>query len=508
MWRTTAEDIPVLAGDTIAIQREGRIHGLDARTGATRWVSPLDEPGVLLAADGFLLSSGPSTDENVRRFRITSIDARTGVDLWTIESGFPGDGPWRPHFSLIGVTTRHAVIILPALRTVRAFDLSDGGVSWETSLPGGCEAVTEPNRDVEEEDDRGSANRDVVIVLLRCAERLRLLGLAPNDGRIRWNAPVADRTVPALSFHSGVISLRSRHFITLVSSGGTVLYDRTSSRTCEAECRVEILGDAAFVSRRGGLEEETVVEMVDQRTGRTGWTRVFKNSHPDGLRVVGGRLYMERELPQPLVHRVLDLLDPVTGRSVLTTSDFQLEGMGKYVVAWYGDLFYAVPSEPDEKIVLTALRFTPIQKDRGWGARGGVPVTAWPDACSLLLDGPGTRIGRSAPAELNLPGTVACELRPASGSGATVKVSLVWVHPSPAQAKIAVDDKALLERPGWITSVADQAYFLNNAFSDAVLFRSGSVVVTVEALGDPAMTKQATLAAAETLRAGSREGRP
>ncbi|MER5321405.1 hypothetical protein [Streptosporangium roseum] len=503
VWRTPVDPETglLLTGDVAVVEQERRLLGLDARTGATRWVSSLEDPGSIWAGGRFVLSEKRGESQEETYSLLTVLDARSGVSLWTAVSGFPADGPWRPYFSLIGMTARHAIVSLPALRSIRAFDLADGGVAWETALPGGCEALPVPEESDDDPDVHGAADDQITVMLLRCGGRTHLLGLSSGDGGIRWDWPVTDRDVTDLSLQEGVTALETHHSLTLVSAEGTVLYDYAAADICVDYCRVEVLGDAVVVAR-GGDDTETMVEMTDRRTGRHVWTRVFEGSSGYGLQTPGDRLYMEYRLPPPLEHPVLDLLDPATGRTVLTTADPLGDDDGPAVTARHGSLFYTL-SQSGEKPVLTAFRLLPGPGDPGWAARGGVPASAWPDACALLPGGPGIRAGRPAPAGLSLPGSVTCELRPASsGPGPVVKVSILWVHPSVGAAKEATGNKGLREPSGWIASVADEALFLDETLTDAALIRAGTILVTVEALGDPALTRRSVTAVARNLREG------
>ncbi|OUC91695.1 PQQ-binding-like beta-propeller repeat protein [Streptosporangium minutum] len=506
VWQTPVDPGAALflLGDVAVVEQKRRLLGLDARTGATRWVSSLEDPGFLLADDRFILSEKQVEAQEETYSLLTVLDARTGVSLWTAVSGFPADGPWRPYFSLIGMTARHAIVTLPSLRSVRAFDLADGDVAWETALPGECEALPVPEKSDDDDSDVHEAVDDqVAVMLMRCGGRTHLLGLSSGDGGLRWDWPVTDRDVTDLSLQDGVTALQTPHSLTLVSAGGTVLYDRAAADICEGHCHVEVLGDAVVVARGGGSDTEIVVEMTDRRTGRHVWTRTFDGSSGYGLQTAGDRLYMEYRLPPPLEHLVLDLLDPETGRTVHTTADpVTDDDSGALVVDRYGSLFYAF-SGFDEKPVLTASRLLPGPGDPGWAARDGVPASAWPDACALLPGLPGIRAGRPAPAGLSLPGSVTCELRPASsGPGPVVKVSILWVYPSVGEAEEATENKGLREPSGWIASVADEALFLDDTLTDAALIRAGPILVTVEALGDPALTRRSVTAVAENLRTG------
>ncbi|ACZ85787.1 PQQ-binding-like beta-propeller repeat protein [Streptosporangium roseum] len=509
VWQTPVDPETglLLTGDVALVEQERRLLGLDARTGATRWVSSLEDPGLIWAGGRFVLSEKRVESQEETYSLLTVLDARSGVSLWTAVSGFPSDGPWRPYFSLIGMTARHALVSLPALRSIRALDLADGGVAWETALPGECKALPVPEESDDDPDVHEAADDQVAVMLMRCGGRTHLLGLASGDGELRWDWPVTDRDVTDLSLRDGVTALQTPHSLTLVSAEGTVLYDYAAADICEGRCHLKVLGDAVVVARGGGDDTEddtaTVVEMTDRRTGRHVWTRTFEGSSGYGLQTAGDRLYMEHRLPPPLEHLVLDLLDPATGRTVLTTADPMTDDDGATVVVdRYGSLFYAL-SGAGEKPVLTAFRLLPGPGDPSWAARGGVPVSAWPDACALLPGGPGIRAGRPAPAELSLPGSVTCELRPASsGPGPVVKVSILWVHPSVGEAREATGNKGLREPSGWIASVADEALFLDDTLTDAALIRAGPILVTVEALGDPALTRRSVTAVAENLRTG------
>ncbi|MFD8561804.1 PQQ-binding-like beta-propeller repeat protein [Streptosporangium canum] len=504
VWQTPVDPETglFLIGDVAVVEQKRRLTGLDARTGATRWVSSLESPGFMLADDHFILSEKRVETQEETHSLLTVLDARSGVSLWTAVSGFPADGPWRPYFSLIGMTAGHAIVTLPSLRRIRAFDLDDGDVAWETALPGECEALPVLEKSDDDSDVHEAADDQIAVMLMRCGGRTHLLGLASGDGGLRWDRPVTDRDVTGLSLQDGVTALQTPHSLTLVSAGGTVLYDYAAADVCEGNCRVEVLGDAVVVARGGGSDTEIVVEMTDRRTGRLVWTRTFDGSSGYGLQTAGDRLYMEYRLPPPLEHLVLDLLDPATGRTVRTTADPTTDDDGGTVVVdRYGRFFYAL-SGSDEKPVLTAFRLLPGPGDPGWAARDGVPASAWPDACALLPGGPGIRAGRPAPAGLSLPGSVTCELRPASGPGPVVKVSILWVHPSVEEAKDATTNKGLKEPSGWIASVADAARFLDDTLTDAALIRAGPILVTVEALGDPALTRRSVTAVAENLRTG------
>ncbi|MER5422842.1 hypothetical protein [Streptosporangium roseum] len=83
-----------------------------------------------------------------------------------------------------------------------------------------------------------------------------------------------------------------------------------------------------------------------------------------------------------------------------------------------------------------------------------------------------------------------------------VKVSILWVHPSVEEAKDATENKGLGEPSGWIASVSDEAFFLDETLTDAALIRAGTILVTVEALGDPVLTRRSVTAVARNLCEG------
>ncbi|MFI6450737.1 PQQ-binding-like beta-propeller repeat protein [Streptosporangium amethystogenes] len=413
--------------------------------------------GRYLAAETDIESGDPHNSGERRR--ITVLDALTGLPTWSVLSGYPGDGPARPFFYLMGAAAGKIIIELPALRVIRALDPRDGTAVWETDLPGDCVSAALPTVDPQADEtdlvrSYSLADRHLVVAIARCAgRRTSLTGIDPASGRIRWERRLSPSSLPELNLEAGVSFLTSPNAITVIDKSGLILADDLAYPFSSWALTAE----AVILSDNEGAGSKTGVRSISRSSGQTIWFRPGLSGKPGTARE---RIYLTSG-------DTLTVLDPASGRTLTTLS-----------------------APLTEKDIETALRSPP-----GWGARGGVPAADWPDACALLpaaelsaRSGTGAYLTTPipAPAELGLSTPLACDLTSRRG-GTPVAVTVFRVYTSDREAIAAMK---ILSGEETAPEVAEHATYFDS-YQDSVAIRQGRVIVTVEAFGDRALLRRA-----------------
>ncbi|WP_440097803.1 outer membrane protein assembly factor BamB family protein [Streptosporangium sp. H16] len=394
------------------------------------------------------------------RRRITVIDALTGLRTWSVLSGYAGDGPARPFFHLVGAAAGKVLVEVPALRTIRALDPRDGTVVWETALPGDCVSASLPRAGENVVRSYSLADERLAVAMGRCEDRhTTLTGLDPATGRVRWRHRLPPPGDPELVLDEGVSFVTFPGAITVVDGSGLVLADALVHYPPS-----RMVTDEAVILSGDGPGDLAGVRSISRSSGRVVWSRPEVSGE---VGVAAGKIYVRSGGVNPWLGDGLTVLEPADGRTLVTLS--------------------APLTEEDIEAALAA--------PPGWGERGGVPATAWPDPCALLP--PAELVSRAgtgryaatpipAPPEMRLTTPLSCELTPARG-GTPVTVTVVCAYASAGKAAKGMEE---LPSEGEAPDVAEHAGYFDAA-EDAVILREGRVIVTVEAFGDRALLRHA-----------------
>ncbi|MEV0974554.1 PQQ-binding-like beta-propeller repeat protein [Microtetraspora glauca] len=422
--------------------------------------------------------------------RITVLDTTTGVVRWTITSGRGEDEGGRSYFYALGAADGRVIVDLPALGVIHALDLADGALGWEARLPTGCrslgrdthmdghtEAWDGSSRSEDWDIPRELVTEDEVTLLVHCeGGRTRLLRFDARTGAPRGEIAVAPAGHPRLRVERGVTVIRADDSITLVDPLGRVIFDRVSGR---CGCDALVTPAAAFVVW-GSDEHASLLTVIRRDSGRAVATRAYRNAWISGFDERRGLVFVFRSWPYPLHQEVggfttFDVLEASTGRLVTVVSE---------------------PLTEDDAV-------RAIAEGGGWGARGGVPATAWPDPCALLP--PEALTARTGiayraipvpgPVELGLTTPVSCRFLPLRAGRLEVTVTVNWVYASEAAADETMSGLLQRSTPGG-PDLADRAYWVDD-LEDAVALRAGNTIVLVEALGE----RDTALRAAELVAA-------
>ncbi|MGW6503954.1 outer membrane protein assembly factor BamB family protein [Nonomuraea angiospora] len=381
--------------------RQGAVRIHDPRTGELRRTVPADPApaapvtGVWIAAGTLVVSRGTP---DVAAHALTGLDLATGATLWrrtiTVSTHRPptiGAGVYRG--PRIMVTERGIVVFgRPAEPfDLQALDLRTGATTARATYPRGCHL-------------RGAATARSVTLLSFCAgNQARLASMDPRTLR-----PSRARLLSSLASPP---------------AGGPPM-----TLTANADGFVHAsVGEEDFFYGPDGRPASTASEAV-RVTDPTRWSPpLFAGSYP--VAAGGGALSLDSGWPLPAY---LTSLDPATGR--LGALPLDLPAPSVSLVGAIRDLAFVYG---DGRLTAYKLGYG---LSRGSARFGGVPASAWPDACalltgrdlSLLADGYRPEPGQDDPA---LPKPARCDWIPPTDDGAVVSLSVEWVSPSSAAAR-------------------------------------------------------------------------
>ncbi|MGW4638864.1 outer membrane protein assembly factor BamB family protein [Sphaerisporangium sp. NPDC004334] len=484
---------PPASGVTVTV--DGEVAQGSDRRGRTLWRSAtagraLGSAQGALSYGRFLVQDAEDGESEYfdeapgRPRRVTALDAVTGSVRWTITSGRLEDGAGRPYFYLLGLADGRAVLDIPALGAVHALDLADGRLGWAARLPGGCRSLGTVEHPIDGE-PRGLVDERRVTILARCkGGHVRVLRFDARDGTLRGETEVRPAGEPTLTVTDGVAVVTTPHSIAIVTPGGRVVYDRSRAGCL---CDAVVLRGHGFVTA-DDQAGATDLEVIRLDTGAVVARRTYSQPEvtADGRR---GLVAVAGAVPHPLMIwaplRVVDVWDATTGLPLTTVS-------------------------PPLTLADTARA---VAIGGGWGARGGVPASAWPDPCALLTPGVLTErtgaayrpaVAGPAPAELGLATPVSCALTPLQAGRAQVVVSVSWVYGSEREARQAVASLGSTGRiaaPVRLAPVrgADEAVYFDDA-KDSIMMRTRSTLLLVEAYGESSTARHAAETAADALR--------
>jgi outer membrane protein assembly factor BamB len=170
VWTARLGDIsigatPVVVGNTVILASiDGTVASIDADTGRDQWRSNV----------GTTLSTGPGSDG-----KVVAVVTRTN-EVLALNSG---KEIWRAKLPAQSYTAPFVaggrVFVLSADRSVTAFDATTGRQLWSQQRPGEALVLKQPGTLL--------AVGDTLLAGLSG----RLVGLSPDNGSLRWEAPIA-----------------------------------------------------------------------------------------------------------------------------------------------------------------------------------------------------------------------------------------------------------------------------------------------------------------------------
>ncbi|MFB9251837.1 PQQ-binding-like beta-propeller repeat protein [Sphaerisporangium melleum] len=437
--------------------RQGAVQIRDPRTGALRRViaagpartTPIT--GVWIAPDTLVVSRGAP---NAAGQALDAHDLTTGATLWrrTIAVSGYGVGPADAGVyrgSRIMVTERGIVVFERPDEpfAIHALDLRTGATTARAMYQRGC-------------DLRGAATARSVVLLGQCAgNRLRLASMDPRTLRPGWTRPLSSFSAPP----GGDPAIR----VTADAAG----YVHAS------------VGDDDFFYRADGhLLSTDPPAVAAMNPGR--WSPpLFAASFSAAA---GRREALPRdEWPLPAY---LISLDSATGR--LGGLPLATPSHRTSLIGTTRDMAFVHSDVPGDGRI-TAYKL--IYGLSGGPARfGGVPASAWPDACALLTgrdlrvlaDGYRAAPGADHPAGTTLPEPVKCDWIPPEDDGAVVSLTVEWASSSSAGARrLFTDEVGAIKESNAVDLTTESPGFLSytvattNGFYGATIINVGPVIV-------------------------------
>ncbi|MFC4910511.1 PQQ-binding-like beta-propeller repeat protein [Actinomadura gamaensis] len=504
----------------------------DARTGARRWE---------YRRSGWSLLGWTATDARIVAFlqrdghpgehEFLGFDALSGGLLWRSSDDRP---------ATVSRATLHwpsgADTVLAASvdrRELSGRSTANGARRWKLKLPLGCRLYEDAPRP-------SDASPDLAALALDCAGPSHLLAVEPATGRVLWDRVLGADDAPEVSVRGHAVLVSDGTALRLYDNAGDQLVVWNDPDACGAGmCPSALSGDLLVVVRP--LDGGARTEAIDLRSGRVAWRR--GTPAYAALTEAGGRLYALRpRLADGLLPAGVDLITPSNGDTVTAPVPFAVDpdlvGVRPWMAAAGGMLYISVPEaapRPSGAARLVALRGAP--SGPGPAELDGVPVTAWPDACTLLKPADlvtarlPVRAGTPARAEVakvRLPKPVACAydvqdapipgpsakpsakpsrapsgpagaMRPAP-DGATVSVRWVAQNPDTAADLLASLQSTQAQARRRTDLTADDAYELGPS-AGTIALRVKRYIVVVDAARPPGAAAHLARSVAQNLRA-------
>ena len=282
-WRTTVDGAsgpidPAIDPDTVLVSARDRFVALDRASGEVRWVHPVDEEtsAVALAPT----PEGPIALVSTTEGLVTGVDAGTGAVRWMIRHPGKVAAPAAvdPVHGVAAITW-HSVEA-PRLRVL---DPSTGATRWEATIGVSSSApvVSDGLVVVGEGDRRWTA---------------RIVARDLSTGAERWSAPASasfePRLLPAAS--DGEVAV-SDHFGTVTLAGlddGSVRWQVALDEPM-LDTRVLLAADSVVLTTYGGE-----VVALDRRSGRV-VRQESPGGYPAAIDLAGGRILTALRLTEP-----------------------------------------------------------------------------------------------------------------------------------------------------------------------------------------------------------------
>ncbi|WP_330239707.1 outer membrane protein assembly factor BamB family protein [Streptomyces sp. NBC_00525] len=282
-----------LVGDTLVRSRYDKVTAFAADTGKARWeYTPPGRERVCAvsrnAVDSVvLIARGRSTPEGCTT--VAALDLTTGRERWHTARTAGG----RLTETLTGMVAAGGGLAvlrdadddwaidmrpgIPGAKALRAFDLRTGAKRWTAAVPEGC---------VPEQVEAGK--RQVVAVLACDRTELSLAAFAPDDGRLRWTAPLGSRAVPAPDGQLALVSAEPAMVRTAtreLAPGAFLAFDEAGKTTA----RIDFKGDygdlRAHVPALVSVRDGRLYVGAEGLSGRAHRGRVVAFDLKDGRRL-------------------------------------------------------------------------------------------------------------------------------------------------------------------------------------------------------------------------------
>lgn len=468
------------------------IRVLDAATGRTVHTFPMGMPysfpQVNVRFVGDLLAV---RTHELARERITVHDPVSGRTKWSRLLPF-ADVPISPYLQRSAQT--RSGIVWVAGDGLRGIDPETGRDLWTLPLPGDCPAYQ-------------LLTSEIPILLGSCPGTSVLRGIDPRAGRVTWTRAVPivnkDDVPTVLVSPSGLVEILEDDTFTAVDPQGHVaarLPDTWPHVAGPSAVRSGAL--TLLVHSEGGARVMTALH-----DGQPLWRRTLKPRGQPGT--------SEGVLPEAgylTAHHAVDLmgsdLDPqlievvslADGRRVVLALPFN--ALAGAIVGVTARDVLTYETHPG------GARLSAYTFHDGMGAPRlpAVPPERWPDACTLLPPGalPGYVPVPDTSEHLGLrwPRPNVCTFLPPDEAGAQVRVAITWVAETSADllrlagTKAAADPETVrLGEGAYLSSADDRDGRLTSAWA-----AGGRVLATVQAVGDPTLTRRAALLVASHLR--------
>ncbi|MEU4227193.1 PQQ-binding-like beta-propeller repeat protein [Nonomuraea sp. NPDC026600] len=458
-WSTPTGDdadrpLAAVSDQALAVAtRQGTVRVHDPRTGEILRNVPIDPrfpapiTGVWVTSGTLVVSKGVTDNPGQALY---GYDLATGAALWqrtiVVSTQEISEGVGTYHGPQVMVTRRGIVIVE---RTAEPFDLlsldpRSGRTQTRAAHPGHCDLV-------------GAATDQSLMFLSYCAgNRVQLASVDPRTLRPEWTRPMP-----------------STFSLLDVPEVGTP--PRLDVQAGPEGYVYAISGDEGFFFAPDGRRLSTVREAV-AATGPTRGSRpLFVGAYP----TIGefGELNLYESWPMPAY---LLSLDTGTGR------------IGGLPLALPSDTASLVGTIRDMAFVHHQGLITAYRLVHGLSTEralfGGVPVSAWPDACSLLTardlgvlaDGYRAVPTAKTLAGVTLPKPGACDWVPPTDDAPVLTLSVDWVSSSTTDARDLFTGAATYAKDTYGLDPFDES---SRHFSYAEFPASGALGVTVVNVG-------------------------
>ncbi|MFC5822883.1 hypothetical protein [Nonomuraea insulae] len=468
------------------------IRVLDAATGRAVRTFPIGVPYSFAQVDArFVGDLLAVRTRELAGERITVHDPVSGRTKWSRLLPL-ADVPISPYLQRSAQT--RSGIVWAAGDGLRGIDAETGRDLWTLPLPGDC-----PEYQL--------LTSEIPILLGRCPGTSALRGVDPRAGRVTWTRTVpvvsADDDPTVLVSPTGLVEISEDGVFTAVDARG-----RVAARLPDAWPHVA--GPSA--ARSGTLtllvhSEGGARVMAALRDGRPLWRRTLKPRDlpgtSEGVLPEAGYLTARHAvdtLGSDLAPHLIEVVSPADGRRVVLALPFDAQA-GAIVGTTARDVL-TYEMHPG------GARLSAYTFHDGVGAPRlpAVPPERWPDACALLPPGalPGYVPAPATSEHLGLrwPRPNVCTFLPPDEAAAQVRVAVTWVAETSAGllrlagTKAAADPETVrLGEGAYLSSADDRDGRLTSAWA-----AGGRVLATVQAVGDPALTRRAALLVASHLR--------
>ncbi|WP_440098851.1 outer membrane protein assembly factor BamB family protein [Streptosporangium sp. H16] len=442
-----------------------RIH--DPRTGELRRTVPADPiltapiTGVWIAADTLVVSRGTP---DIVDHALNGHDLTTGAALWrrTIaassdRSGTEGIGVYRG--PQIMVTERGIVVFERPAEPfdIHALDLRTGATTARMTYPRGCHL-------------RGAATARSVVLLSSCAgDEQRLTSMDPRTLRHGWTRPLSSSPSPPGEDAAIRVTANAEGYVHASVGNDDFFYGADGRLLSTGPEAVGVVNPSSWSPPLFVGSYSAAADPGGGLPGNEWPLPAYLFSVDPGTGQLGG-------LPLDMPHPRVSLVGSIRGMAFVHSD---VPGDGR-ITAY--KLIYGLSREP--------ARF------------GGVPASAWPDACALLTghdlsvlaDGYRAVPRADDPAGTAPPKSAKCDWIPPTDDGAVVSLSVEWVSSSNAGArKLFTAEVGAIKETNAFDPTTESPGFLSytvaetNGFYGATIINVGPVVVRLSSLSRQAV---------------------